>query len=52
MDVNLVKALLYIGKYCVSQTDCKTYAFAPFCGKLPNEWQEPTLSRRVEILLS
>lgn len=29
MDVNLVKALLYIGKTC---------AFAPFCGKLPNEW--------------
>lgn len=38
MDVNLVKALLYIGKYYVSQTDCKTCAFAPFCDKLPNEW--------------
>ena len=38
MDLLLVKALLYIAKYCVIQQNCKECKIRAFCGKQPAEW--------------
>ena len=38
MDEMLVKALLYLAKYCVSCNDCAKCALHAFCGKTPIEW--------------
>ena len=38
MDLLLVRALLFIAKYCAIQQDCKHCQIREFCGKQPAEW--------------
>lgn len=35
MDIELVKALLLLAKYCASCEDCKSCQLREFCGKVP-----------------
>lgn len=38
IDVELVKALLILAKYCVSCDNCADCQLREFCGKLPIEY--------------
>lgn len=38
MDLELVKALLTILRYCTSCENCKVCALKDFCRKIPTEW--------------
>jgi hypothetical protein len=38
MSVEIVRALLLLSKYCISQDDCGTCPLRAFCGKQPSEW--------------
>lgn len=38
IDIELVKALLILAKYCASCDDCANCQISNFCGKLPLEY--------------
>ena len=38
IDVELVKALLILAKYCASCDNCANCQLCEFCGKLPLEY--------------
>ena len=42
MTIELVKALLYIAKVCVSQSSCEECPMKEFCMKQPSSWQSRT----------
>lgn len=40
MSLELVKALLLISRYCISNENCKTCVLRDICGKQPCNWGE------------
>lgn len=38
MTIELLKALLFIAKFCYEQDNCKVCPIKDICGKIPCEW--------------